>query len=78
MSLIHTFADNHTQNHIHYGFALGVGAGRNVAPGKRVELTSGRNCFPGVFHCAQGRFGQQALEGKPCRHPYSVVYAEQI
>ena len=59
MSLIHTFADNHTQNHIHYGFALGVGAGRNVAPGKRVELPSGRNCFPGLFEREWGQVGQQ-------------------
>jgi hypothetical protein len=59
MFLIHTFANNHTQNHIYYGFALGAGAGRNVAPGKRVELPSGRNCFP---ECMKGAWlGQEAL-----------------
>ena len=47
MLLIHTFAECLTGSLIRYRFALGVGAGRNVAPGKRVELPSGRNCFLG-------------------------------
>ena len=43
--LVHKFADNHTQNTIHYGFALGAGAGRNRVPttvGVRVRGSSCR------------------------------------
>ena len=32
-----------------------------MAPGKRVELPSGRNCFSGLLEYAQRRVGQQAL-----------------
>ena len=75
MLLVPTFADNHTQNHINCGFALGAGAGRNVAPGKRVELQSGRNCFPGLFECGRDGLGNRPSFCKMVYQVYSPCFA---